>query len=373
MRTHGSPELLEQRRRFAARMFQRGDEANDIADVLDAHVQTVRQWRREFEAGGMDALLAKPHPGPACRLTNAQKQELVGLLAQPPGDFDLADDVGGGAGGGAGGGPVNRHLWTGALIARLIERRFGVRYHHDHVGVMLHGLGYSAQKPMTRPRERDQVAIDHWLGTTWPAIAKRSRERRATIVFADEVGYGMLPSIKKQWAPVGQTPVMEHRNRHHEKVSVIGGLAVEPWAGADPTTNPTTQPTAYFAFYPDASIKGFEAAAFVRQLVKQIAGPITLIWDNLNVHRSRVVKATLADHPQVEAYHLPPYAPELNPIEGLWCHSKHHQLAQFCPHDLEQMTKAAKEATTRSSEPALLHACIRQTGLHHALYPSSAQ
>lgn len=357
MRTPGSPELLQQRRLFAARMLHRGDEPQEVADALDVHVQTVRGWRRELDAGGFDAVLAKRHLGPTCRLGLEQKQQLLDLLAQPPTEYGFEQ----------------RHLWTTTLIAELVERTFGVKYHHacpersrgDHLGVMLHGLGYSVQKPQTRPRERNQQAIDHWREVDWPRIAKRSRERAATVVFVDEAGFGMLPSVKKQWARKGQTPTLEHRTANHQRVSVIGGLAIRPARNSDPTT--------HLAFHPGKSIKAPDVGAFVRQLVKQIPGPLTIIWDNLGAHRSHLVKATLLDHPQLQVYRLPPYAPELNPIQGLWCHSKYHGLAQFTPKDLDEITDAAKRSIAQSSQASLLHACIRQTDLHHALYPSSAQ
>lgn len=351
MRTPGSPELLEQRRTIAARMFQRGDRSADIALVLEVHVQTVRAWRREFDAGGMDALLRTPHPGPPCRLNDEQKQQLVGWLAQLPSEHGY-----------------DQALWTTTLIGRLIRERLGVTYHHDHVGVILHQLGFSHQKPMTRPRERDEAKIQQWKSVTFPAIAKRSRERHATMVFVDEAGYRMLPSVKKQWARRGQTPVLTHRCRHHEKVRVIGGISFPPHVQAGDST-----PQTHLQFYPGGNVDQARVAAFVRQLVKQIPGNLTLIWDNLQAHRGKFVQRTLADHPQVEVYPLPAYAPDLNPIEGLWCHSKHHTLANAAATDLDQLTAHAKSAARTASKPHLLHACLRQTGLHHALYPDSAQ
>ena len=51
-------------------------------------------------------------------------------------------------------------LWTTLRIAELIERRFGVRYHRNHVGKLLHQLRWSPQKPETRAMERDEEAIE---------------------------------------------------------------------------------------------------------------------------------------------------------------------------------------------------------------------
>src|SRR2546427_9115545 len=41
-------------------------------------------------------------------------------------------------------------LWTTARIAEVIRREFGVHYHRDHVGRLMHSLKWSPQKPETR-------------------------------------------------------------------------------------------------------------------------------------------------------------------------------------------------------------------------------
>ena len=80
MRTEAFIEGLEMRRRIASRMFERNLCSQEIAELLEVHPQTIRAWRRVFEAGGWEALKAKPHLGPRCRLTDQQKQEYLALL-----------------------------------------------------------------------------------------------------------------------------------------------------------------------------------------------------------------------------------------------------------------------------------------------------
>src|SRR2546429_3989311 len=48
------------------------------------------------------------------------------------------------------------NLWTTARIAELIRREFGVQYHRDHVGRLMHALNWSPQKPERRALERDR-------------------------------------------------------------------------------------------------------------------------------------------------------------------------------------------------------------------------
>lgn len=53
-------------------------------------------------------------------------------------------------------------------------------------------------------------------------------------------------------------------------------------------------------------------------VVQQLDAPIVLIWDNLNVHKDRRMRAFIDAQDWLTAYHLPSYAPDLNPVEGIW-------------------------------------------------------
>jgi transposase len=67
------------------------------------------------------------------------------------------------------------NLWTTARISELISREFGISYHRDHVGRLMHSLGWSHQKPETRAAERDEEAIDRWKREDWPRVKKTLR------------------------------------------------------------------------------------------------------------------------------------------------------------------------------------------------------
>ena len=66
-------------------------------------------------------------------------------------------------------------LWTTARIAEVIAREFGVHYHRDHVGRLMHSLNWSPQKPERRAVERDERAIEHWKRKDWPRVKKTPR------------------------------------------------------------------------------------------------------------------------------------------------------------------------------------------------------
>ena len=162
MRTQGSAAELETRRRIAGELLLQGKPVAEVARLVRASWSSVKRWKRAVEQGGLDALAAKPHPGKPCRLSPRQKQQLVRILARGPLQSGFRTD-----------------LWTCPRVADVIWRRFGVRYHVDHVWRLLSGLGWTCQQPEQRARERDEAAVARWRARDWPRIKKSSAPRHS--------------------------------------------------------------------------------------------------------------------------------------------------------------------------------------------------
>jgi hypothetical protein len=69
------------------------------------------------------------------------------------------------------------NVWSTARIAEVIMREFGVGYHRDHVGRLMHSLNWSHQKPEKRAVERDEEAIEQWKRPFLPALLQQHRAR----------------------------------------------------------------------------------------------------------------------------------------------------------------------------------------------------
>jgi transposase len=191
---------------------------------------------------------------------------------------------------------------------------------------------------------------------------KKSEAEGGTVVFADEVGFLMNPCVKATWAPVGKTPVVQFRNRHHKKVSAPGAIARAAGGSMKVLTD----------WHPGSYVRGAEAAAFVERLLKEVAGPIELVWDNLQAHKSPLVKALAEANGRLRLHYLPPYAPDLNPVETLWSMTKYHRMANHSIDDLDRLhAEAKRHVDAVAGEQLLLEACFKSAGL--ALYSSSAQ
>jgi transposase len=177
---------------------------------------------------------------------------------------------------------------------------------------------------------------------------KKARKERRTIVFVDESGLSERPSVTRTWAPRGQTPQLTfHFN--WGKLSVITGV---------------TWWRFYFRIYP-GSIRSPQVVDFLRQLLRQIRGKLLVIWDGLAAHRSRKVQAFIASSKdRLVVARLPPYAPELNPAEYVWCHLKRHSLANFCAHNLGDLSDQARHHLRRAqNRPTLIRAFWTQAEL----------
>ncbi len=155
MRPHGSPQDLEKRRRKVIDLLRKRLSLHEIVRRIGCHASSVLRWRDAWRRGGSAALKAKPAPGRPPLLTANQKRKLVILLSQ-----------------GATAHGYRTELWTTQRISVLIERRFGMKHHRNHVGRLLHQLGWSHQKPERRAVERDEAVIAHWKRTVWPAVKK---------------------------------------------------------------------------------------------------------------------------------------------------------------------------------------------------------
>ena len=104
--------------------------------------------------------------------------------------------------------------------------------------------------------------------------------------------------------------------------------------------------------------------AVLQQMRRHFRRPLVVVWDRLSAHRSAWVREFLRAHPDVHVEEFPAYAPELNPVEYLWADSKTHDLAQFCPYDLDELLTATDAALTKkSNDQHRLAGYLRKSGL----------
>ena len=171
-------------------------------------------------------------------------------------------------------------------------------------------------------------------------------------MFLDESGFQMTPVVRRTYAPRGQTPIVEAFFRKG-KISAISAVTVSPVRRRCGLT---------FQLLPDSkNAHGEETVEFLEELRRRLQGPMTILWDQSKIHeRSGVVKAFLAQHPEIVTEEFPGYAPDANPDEGVWGWTKYHRLPNFAPEDLGELRcRLHRELTSLSKRGDLLAAFIR--------------
>jgi transposase len=156
MRPAGTPDELERRRLRAIALLTQGYPPVEVARMVGANRRSVRRWKAAYRKKGRPALEARPASGRPPKLPAPQARRLERELLRGAKAAGFATD-----------------LWTCPRVARLIEQRFRVHYHVDHIGRLLHALGWSPQKPARRAVERDEEEIRRWIKQTWPALKKK--------------------------------------------------------------------------------------------------------------------------------------------------------------------------------------------------------
>lgn len=155
MRPKGSKEELEIRRRTAVALYQQGLSVREVAERVGCAPASVSRWNQSHQRAGTEGLKSKPQSGSKPRLSDEQLDQLRRYLEQ-----------------GARAHGWKTELWTLSRIAKLLEDKFGVRYHISHVHRILHKLGFSAQKPERRARQQDRAQVDAFRHERWLSIKK---------------------------------------------------------------------------------------------------------------------------------------------------------------------------------------------------------
>jgi hypothetical protein len=93
-------------------------------------------------------------------------------------------------------------------------------------------------------------------------------------------------------------------------------------------------------------------------------GAMVLVWDNLSVHLRAELRAFTAAQPWLEVFQLPPYAPDLNPLEGIWSVLKRGPLANRAFTGFAHLLQVIKHGLNKIQyQPGLIEGCLAATGL----------
>jgi transposase len=164
------------------------------------------------------------------------------------------------------------------------------------------------------------------------------------------------PTVRRTYAPRGETPILKAWDRR-DRISAIGAITVSP---------KQKRINLYVNLLgDDANARADDTVRFLRQLHQHVRGPLTILWDRGLIHdRATDVRKYLARHPEIVTERFPAYAPELNPEEMVWQHTKYSRLPNFAAQNTVVLRKKlADEFRTLSKQTHLLRSFIRHTQL----------
>ncbi|XLE16438.1 IS630 family transposase (plasmid) [Deinococcus altitudinis] len=295
---------LEERRLYFLQLLETGQHSSkELAEVLGVSMSTLRTWKHLLRQQGSDALQATVTTGRVPALSEEQRDTLRTLLNEGAHVHGFPDSS-----------------WTTSRVREVIGRHFDIWHHRDHVRRILHQLGFTRQKPDKRSLEQNPEAVATWIQTTLPEI-KKKLAAGATLVFLDEVDFSLKGTVKHTWALRGQTPVV-FAKASWDKVSTIGAVT---------SAGQFLQQTQHGA------LKGPDVIRFLQHVLAHVSGEVVVVLDNAGIHKTKAVTAFVSDEARLSLQYLPPYAPELNPIELVWAYVKRNVLGNFCARTLKEL------------------------------------
>ncbi|MFD7291652.1 transposase [Streptomyces sp. NPDC059897] len=175
----------------------------------------------------------------------------------------------------------------------------------------------------------------------------------------------MTPPTSRTWSKRGHTPVIRVRGRSRGRVSVAALCCYRPGERSrliyryilhEPCRGMTKSGRRSFAW---TDYRDLISAAH-----QQLGAPLVLVWDNLNTHRAAGLRDFAAEHDWITIFQLPSYAPDLNPVEGIWSTLRRGRQANTAFTDPKHLQRALRQCLRQIQYRSdLIDGCLAATGL----------
>ncbi len=273
--------------------------------------RACQEWVQRFNESGLAGLEDRHGGGRTAPLTSQQEEQLRERLDAGPMPEDQVCSL------------------RGADIQKILEKEFGILRALPSVYNLLHRLEYSYLRPRPRHRKADpqaQAEFKEQLPRQLDKVAKAHPNRRLRVFFQDEARFGQQGTTTNVWAPKGSRPSAV-RQTEYEYLWVIGAVCPET-GRSEGLLSPRLNTDVI--------------NVFLREFSKTLADDehALMIWDGAGFHTSKKLQVP----ENVTILQLPPYSPELNPMENLWHYLKSHYWSNRAYADYEELEEAAMDA-----------------------------
>lgn len=183
----------------------------------------------------------------------------------------------------------------------------------------------------------------------------------AWLVFEDEAAVSMTSHRSRTWAPRGPIPTVRFNGGSRGRITLAALACYKTGERSRLIYRPRVQG------HLRGDHRGFTWQDYRDLIVRahlQLGGPIVVIWDNLNVHRSAALRQWAAGQDWLTIIQLPTYAPDLNPVEGIWSLLRRSTTANVVFADRDHLVRAVHSGMRHiQRRPRLIDGCLTGTGL----------
>jgi transposase len=267
----------EDKRRYADRirvilLLDKGWTYNKIAEALFLDEGTIANYRRRYKEGGLEGLIIDDYSGRRSFLNEKEQQILSNFLQ-------------------------SKICLSTKEIINFIEKKFGVSYTVSGITDLLHRIGFTYKKAKSVPGKANKEKQKEFIELY------RSLIPEGKIYFSDSTHPYHNPVISYGWIKKGEDyNVLSNSGRYH--LNINGAVDIKnldivtrtcDWVNADSMC---------------------DLLKAIRN--KNLSGElIHLIMDNASYNRSAKLTSKALEL-GINLVYLPPYSPNLNPIERLW-------------------------------------------------------
>lgn len=279
-----------------------GVEANTVAELFSVSSRTLSRWILRFNSRGADGLIERARSGRPRKITVSQSATYKELIEEPQ--------------------RAGHHHWTGRKFHGYLRDELEHEVGYRTVIRWLHDNDYRLKVPQPWPDRQDEQQRSKWLEELQVLL----RDPDVELWYADECGVEGDPRPRRRWAKVGEKARIT-KNGDHMRMNVCGAVCPRTGQLYALEFNHSNR-LAFQAFLDHANTD----VTFSRK--RNI-----LIVDNASWHKSASLKWGA-----FEPLFLPPYSPDLNPIERLWLLIKAEWFSDFIAKDKDQLIERLDKA-----------------------------
>lgn len=261
------------RRIFVILSYDEGMTVAEIAQLIRLSPWTVEEYLKEYSA--KNKTKNDPRGGSSSKLTESEAVELEQHLAK------------------------TTYLKVNSIVS-YVSHTFGKQYSRTGMTEWLQKHGFTFKKPEKVPGKLDPVKQERFIEEY-----KRLKEGLGSndeLLFLDAIHPEYQSQAVCGWIKKGECKTLQTTGKQH-RLHLVGALSLK---GMQVTVREyeTIDADSIIGFFKDLESKGGE-------------GNIHIILDNAAAHKSRKLVEYLKDS-RIRLHYLPPYSPNLNPIERLW-------------------------------------------------------